>query len=180
MVGVSCPSIFPLCYLWLHQVATCIINKYTVSVGVSLKLGGVTIPSDSLVDVDDIMYTAPNTQCCSEPPSNTNPRDEALLCVTDLVDCCESPRTVRGDWYYPDGRIVEYNPPSSAAFQANRGPHEEVNGQQFYGTVRLFRRYSALERGRFHCELPRAADPSINQTIYANIGKFITYHDKCA
>ena len=56
----------------------------TCTVGVSLMFRGVTIPNDSYVDLDDIMYTAPGP--IADLPSNTNPRDEALLCVTDLED----------------------------------------------------------------------------------------------
>ena len=26
-----------------------------------------------------------------------NPEEGALMCVTDLEDCCDAPRTVRGD-----------------------------------------------------------------------------------
>ena len=126
------------------------------------------------MDIDDVMYTAPSP-CCNEPPSNNNPRDEALLCVTDLVDCCESPRTVHGDWYYPDGHRVEFNPAasSSATFRANRGPNEEINVRNFSGSVRLFRHYSNPPgRGCFHCELPSTANLSVNQTLYANISEF--------
>ena len=118
------------------------------------------------------MYTAPGTDCCTEVPSNTNPRDEALQGVTDLIDCCDSPRTVRGDWYYPDGRRVEFDPDSIVTFRANRGSNEVRNGRHFYGSVCLFRRYGApSERGRFRCELPSAADgPYVNQILHANIG----------
>ena len=28
-------------------------------------------------------------------------------------------------------------------------------------------------RGWFHCKIPSAANPSVNQTLYANIGEFI-------
>ena len=144
-----------------------------LSVGVSLKLRGVIIPNGSFLDIDDIMYTAPHS-CCNDLPSNTNPRDEALLCVTDLVDCCESPHTVRGDWYYPNGHRVEFNPGIAVTFRANRGPNV-FNGQQFYGSVRLFCKYSnPPERGRFHCELPSAANPTVNQILYANIGELLT------
>ena len=119
------------------------------------------------------MYTAPSP-CCNNLPSNSNPRDEALLCVTDLI---ESPRTVHGDWYYPDGTRVEFNPTASSTFRANRGPNVEMNGQiQFYGSVRLFRQYgNPPGRGRFYCELPSAADPSVNQTLYANIGNLLVH-----
>ena len=127
------------------------------------------------MDRDDLLYTAPFS-CCNEDPSNANPdlHDRALLCVTDLVDCCESPRTVRGDWYYPDGRVV----PSDAGgitFRRNRGPNEVIAGRQFHGSVRLFRKFSRPPgKGHFRCELPSAADPSVNQTLYANIGNFTT------
>jgi hypothetical protein len=99
--------------------------------------------------------------------------------VTDLVDSCDEPHTVRGDWYYPDGSTVPniYNGSigdgSSAVFLVNRGPNEVINGRQFYGSVCLFRRMSSPpERGRFRCELPSAADPNVTQALYVNIGNF--------
>ena len=145
--------------------------SFAHTVGVSLKVLGVTIPNNSLVDVDDILYRSP-APCCNEDPSNANPElhDQALLCVTDLVDCCDDSNTVRGEWYYPDGRVVQFNA-RGITFRRNRGRNEVINGRQFYGSVRLFRRYgSPPERGRFRCEMPSADDPSVNQTLYANIG----------
>jgi hypothetical protein len=128
------------------------------------------------VDIEDILYRA-SIDGYDEFPSNANPtlHDEALLCVTDLKDCCETPRTVRGNWYYPNGSIVTFdNPTSEAMFWSNRGPYELINGRQFYGSVRLWRRWSnPPERGRFRCELPNAANSSVNQTLYANIGKLL-------
>ena len=130
------------------------------------------------MDFDDVMYTAPNSMN-ADPPSNRNPRDEALKCVTDLVDCCgtesDAPsnitRTVRGDRYFPDGTTVGFG--DGTRFLVNRGPNENINGQQVNGSVRLYRRYSgAPERGRFRCELPNAANPRVNQTLYANICEF--------
>ena len=53
-----------------------------------------TIPSDSTVDFDDTLNIGPGAH-----PSNTNPMNSALVCVTDLEDCCAAPRTVHGDWY---------------------------------------------------------------------------------
>ena len=134
------------------------------------------------MDLDDIMYTAPDDPLNRrQPPSNRNNRDEALKCVTDLVDCCgtesESPtmRAVHGDWYYPNGSRVKNDPKASVTFRANRGPNEVINGsQQFYGSVRLFRRYGMPpERGHFRCELPSKANPSVNQTLYAKIGEIL-------
>ena len=45
-------------------------------------------------------------------------------------------------------------------------------GRTIYGSVRLYRRYSSPPgRGSFCYKLPSAADPSINQTLCANICK---------
>ena len=149
------------------------------TVGVSLMLRGEVLPSDSFVDIDDIMYTA-YRRGPTDIPSNRNPRSsEALTCVTDLVDCCgtesnTTTRTVHGDWYLPDGNRVGFDEMGSRAFQANRGPNEVINGSQVYGSVRLYRRYTPPQRGRFRCELPSATDPSVNQMFYAIICEFIT------
>ena len=66
--------------------------------------------------------------------------------------------------YFPDGSRVSEFASSGTRFLVNRGPNEVINGQQFInGSVHLFRRFSAVpKRGRFHCELPNAADPSVN------------------
>ena len=129
------------------------------------------------MDIDDVLYRAPGLLGFNETPTNAQPHlhDGALLCVTDLEDCCDAPRTVRGDWYYPDGCTVSNDNIShggAAEFLRNRGPNEVINGHQFYGSVRLFRRWSSPpERDHFRCELPSAADPSVNQTLYVNIGE---------
>ena len=114
----------------------------------------------------------------SSVPYNRNParEDAALQCITDLVDCCGTEsgtvRTERGDWYFPDGTRVRFG--GGTRFLVSRGPNEVINGQQFNGSVRLFRRFSKIpERGHFHCELPNAANPSVNQTIYVNICELI-------
>ena len=132
------------------------------------------------MDLDDVMYTSPSETNRRAPPSNRNPRDESLQCITDLVDCCGTEsgtpsgimRTVRGDWYFPDGTTVE-STASGAVFLANRGPNEVIHQKQFNGSVRLYRRYgNPPGRGRFRCELPSATDPSVNQTLYASICEF--------
>ena len=130
------------------------------------------------MDIHDVLYRAPNDPYGRDVlPSNSRPEvhDEALLCVTDLEDCCDAPRTVHGDWYYPDGREVPMgnNIRGAVSFLVNRGANEVRNERQFYGSVRLFRRWSKQqERGRFRCELPSAADPNITQILFVNIGEF--------
>ena len=123
------------------------------------------------MDIDDILYRA-DIDGFREDPTNGNAilHDQALLCVTDLINCCVSPQ--RGEWHFPNGNIVPFN--SSAGeitFRQNRGQREGINGRQFYGSVRLFRRWSNPSgRGRFRCELP-SANPNVTQTLYANIGE---------
>ena len=154
-----------------HNILLCTVS----AVGVSLMFFGETLPSDSFVDFDDVLNIGNNS---NNIPSNRNPRNESLECITDLVDCCgtesgSSVRTERGNWHFPDGRRIDFDNSGRTRFLANRGPNEVINGQQFYGSVRLFRRYSNIpEKGRFCCELPSAADPSVTQTLYVNICEF--------
>ena len=109
--------------------------------------------------------------------------DAALQCITDLVDCCGTEsgsvnRTERGNWYFPDGTVVlNTGNRFRSQFYVNRGPNEVINEQTVNGSVRLFRRFSAVPgRGRFRCELPSAVNPSVSQTLYVfNICEFITW-----
>ena len=127
-----------------------------------------TIPNNSLVDINDLLYRGSHDP---EPTNDNGLHNRTLVCVTDLEDCCDSPRTVRGDWYYSDGSAVEADTRGST-FRRNRGANEVLNGQQFYGSVRLFYRWSNPPgKGRFRCELPSANDPSVNQILYANVGE---------
>ena len=130
---------------------------------------GATIPSDSFVDLDDVLNIGGGALPSNDP--------SALVCLTDLEDCCAAPRTVRGDWYFPDGTTVG-SVGGGTRFLANRGANNGTN----QGSVRLFQRYSGPPgRGRFHCELPSAANPSVNQILYVNICELInscsTYND---
>ena len=135
------------------------------TVGVSLQLQGEIIPNNSLVNFDDLLYRTPS----SPHPTNANGL-QTLMCVTDLVACCETQGL--GVWYLPDGRTVDLNNESIAAFQSNRGQNEVVYGQQFYGSVRLWRRFNAAARGLFCCELPDARN--VVQTLCVNICEFLT------
>ena len=145
-----------------------------IYIGVVLQLDGVTIPNNSLVDIQDLLY-----RTYRDPyPTNANGlHNQTLVCVTNLEDCCSSPRTVHGNWYYSDGQVVKYSTPgySGPTFLSNRGPNEVRNGRQFYGSVRLFYRWSRQSAlGRFRCELPAADNPSVNQTLYASVGELFS------
>ena len=118
--------------------------------------------NNSLVNFDDLLYTMKYSQ----QPTNTNGL-QTLKCVTDLVACCESPAL--GDWYYPDGRRI--TGVGSPVYKINRGQNEVLNpNQQFYGSVRLWRRYTPSERGLFCCKLPDASN--VVQTLCVNICEF--------
>ena len=130
----------------------------------SLRLQGVTLSNDSLVDIDDILQLP---ECSTTTPANNKYHNQTLLCLTDLEDCCNNQHTRQGEWYYPDGNMV--SPSGGNKFRRNRGANEVVNDQPFYGSVRLFRQGNPPERGRFRCELPNAANPFVSRVLYANI-----------
>ena len=84
------------------------------------------------------------------------------MCVTDLVNCCENEGL--GNWYYPDGNVITNW--SGATFQTNRGQNEVISSLQFYGSVRLWRRYTPRERGHFRCEIPDANNMNQSFNVY--------------
>ena len=137
------------------------------------------------MDIDDVLNIGtPNIAPTNRDPNSNGAPGAALECITDLENCCgtesDTPsnimRTVHGDWYLPNGNRVEFSNDGSR-FLANRGPNEVINGQQFYGSVRLFKRFSGPPgRGRFRCVLPNAANPSVDQTLYVNICEFVNYY----
>ena len=114
------------------------------------------------MNIEDLPYRRPNDPV----PSNTNGlHDQALLCVTDLVDCCESPPHGNCDGH---NIIVALDNDQDAKFQSNRSQYSEETNVN--GSVRLWRRlFYPPERGRFRWELPSAANPSVNQTLYVTI-----------
>ena len=90
--------------------------------------------------------------------------DGALLCVTDLIQCCRGDDTpgiggALGEWFYPDGSLVQI----------------EDSGDDFYrtrglGVVRLNRRNNAMSPiGQFCCMVPDAI--FTNKIICINISK---------
>ena len=132
------------------------------AVGVSLQLNGQTIPNNSLVDLEELLYNP------RQEPANDN-EFQTLMCVTDLMECCETPAL--GSWYYPNGSRIEVDiRVNDHRFMSNRGQNEVIRGQQFYGSVRLWRRWTPPERGIFRCELPDKN--GVNQNLYVNICEF--------
>ena len=119
--------------------------------GVTVDLNGVTLPNNSLVDFEDI----PNA-----PTDGGVVDDSVLNCRTDLEACCnaaqENVAAPVGEWYYPNGTAFDFDA-GGATFRRNR---DLMN-------VRLWRRDTPTERGRFRCELPNAQN--VTQIVYVNI-----------
>ena len=87
--------------------------------------------------------------------------DGALLCMTDLADCCQQPYTngigknAIGNWFFPNGSRV----PSSGE-QSN---FHRTRGQS---VVRLHRRRGG-EDGIYSCVVPDATN--VTQTLYIGV-----------
>ena len=88
--------------------------------------------------------------------------DGALLCVTDLIQCCRGVDTpsvggALGQWLYPNGSFVQVND-SGDDFYRDRGP----------SVVRLHRRNNVMSPiGQFCCVVPDAT--SVNRTTCISI-----------
>ena len=86
----------------------------------------------------------------------------ALLCFTDLIECCRDNDTPAGEgtlgqWLYPNGSVVG-NKSDKQDFYIDRGP----------SFVRLNRRSNTMSTtGLFCCEIPDAT--SVNRKICMNI-----------
>ena len=110
------------------------------------SLNGRTYKNNSLVTLDDI-----------------GENDTALLCMTNLSDCCQSPYagSVMSDWWFPNGTAV----PS-----ANLSETSDLNWE-FYSdrgqmVVRMYRRRGGVS-GIYRCEIPDSVN--VTQTIYIGV-----------
>ena len=129
-----------------------------------MSFRGVSIPSDSYVDIGDFDdIRASGTEICDA---------YALLCHTDKSTCCYVVQTLHGDshrllgdWYFPNGTSVD-----SIIQTLNRGLHDYFARNRGLSVIRLFVSGTPMERGRFRCEIPDAN--GVTQTLYANICEF--------
>ena len=116
---------------------------------VYLSLGGIHVTNNSYIAIYDIGMGD----------------NEALLCVTDLMQCCHSKNTTvgrpLGQWFYPDGRNVPIQA-SLSDFYRDRG----------HNIVRLNRRNNASSpTGLYCCEVPDSTFTT--HRVCANIGGFV-------
>ena len=114
--------------------------------GVYLALRGVFITNNSNINIKDIGQS-PNS---------------ALQCITDRIPCCFSQDPRHGEWYLPNGQLVQ-GTTSTTAFYRDRGDNGEVS----------LNRPSDVESpiGLFCCEVPDATNT--NQTLCVNIGELL-------
>ena len=86
---------------------------------------------------------------------------DALLCLTDLADCCRQPytngtgQTAIGNWFFPNGTRV----PSS-------GEHWDFHRTRGQSVVCLHRRRGGVH-GIYSCVVPDATN--VTQTIYIGV-----------
>ena len=125
-----------------------------------LSLNGVIVPNDSDVLVTNI--TEGGTDMAGQD-------DGGLLCHTDRSDCCRSvDGRAQGQWYFPTGDPGVQVPTEGTQTAA------KPDGDFFFrnrddGIVRLNRRGTPSERGRFRCEIPNADGDMVN--LFVNIGE---------
>ena len=114
--------------------------------GLYLTLTGVFVANNSNIYIRSIGQ------------SSDNPNG-ALQCITDRIPCCFSQSPRHGEWYLPNGELVQ-GATSTTAFYRNRRDNGEVS---------LNRPSNVMSpSGRFCCEVADATDT--NQTLCVNIG----------
>ena len=139
----------PVRCLWSCSCYVLIIIAASLhSSGVYLALRDVHINNNSYINIRNIGQ------------SSDNPNG-AAKCITDNVHCCLSQNPQLGEWYQPNGALVQ-GTTSTTAFYRTRGDN---------GAVSL-NRPSGVESptGQFCCEVPDATNT--NQTLCVYIGKF--------
>ena len=83
--------------------------------------------------------------------------DKALLCFTDLHQCCDDTSGHAGEWYFPNKSAVD-NESSNSDIYRSRGP----------SVVHLHRRNSTMmPTGMFRCEIPDAS--GVIRNIYVGV-----------
>ena len=108
------------------------------------------------------------------PISEIGEGADALLCFTDLQECCRSNQVPgtggpRGNWFYPNGSRVLSSKDSHHGFYRNRD----------HSVVRLNLRKNATMAavtGQFCCEVPGAT--SNNVTICINVSNSGNYSSR--
>ena len=108
---------------------------------VRFSLQGTTYQNNSLVTVEDI-----------------GEGDDALLCKTSLVACCEP---FLGNWFFPNGTRLP-----SEIVNVTSGLQWEFYRDRGWTVVRMHRRRGGVT-GIYHCEIPDTV--GIIQSLYIGV-----------
>ena len=89
--------------------------------------------------------------------------DDALLCITDLTACCQSPYTSEmgpdiGNWFFPNGTRVP-----NGDVNVTSGLQWDFYRTRGHSTILMHRRRGGVT-GIYRCEIPDAL--GVTQTIY--------------
>ena len=126
----------------MTQTVTLVLSSFPGGAGdVWFSLKGITYQNNSIVTLEDI-----------------GEGDDALLCITDVTDCCRSVdvgESVLGNWFFPNETRV----PSS-------GRMWEFHRTRGASVVRMHRARGGAE-GLYRCEIPNT--PNITQSIYIGV-----------
>ena len=114
--------------------------------GVYIALKGAHITNNSNINIRNIGQTSDNP-------------NGALQCITDHLYCCSQTNSRRGEWYLPNGALVQ-GMSSTTAFYRNRGANGEVSLNRPGGVE--------SPTGLFCCEVSDATNT--NQALCVNIG----------
>lgn len=121
-----------------------------VSDGVFLSLSGIIILNGSYVDVNKI---------------GDRPGESALLCHTDLHNCCAANQTANGTgighWLFSNSDLVKY----SMSMESTNASF--FHWDRDWNVVRLWRHGTPTESGLFCCHVPDSSNTTI--TVCANI-----------
>ena len=121
---------------------------------IRFQLNGAFYGNNSVVDLSDIGV---GTNTLGDGDSL------GLRCLTDSTQCCrgsDNPNggDTLGEWYFPDGTLVQDGTEPSRDFYRNRGP----------SVVRLNRRNNATSpTGVYRCEIPDASGTT--QDIFVGV-----------
>ena len=107
--------------------------------------------------------------------------ENALLCMTNLTDCCRPPYTgvngsIIGNWFFPNGTEV-----SSDIANATSGEERDFYRTRGQMVVRMNRKRGGVE-GIYRCEIPDAIN--FTQTLYIGVyslstGEWYMYQTAC-
>lgn len=122
-----------------------------VAGGVFLSLSGRIILNGSYVDVNKI---------------GDRPGESALLCHTDLHECCSANQTASGTgigyWFFLNYDLVKYNSVSMVSTNASF-----FHWDRDRSVVRLWRHQTPTESGLFCCHVPDSSNTTV--IVCANV-----------